>query len=255
MNSAPVTQTQVTGEITEGAIMILDPILQGGLPHGTSIALVGPPGSGKTCFSLQLALEAVNQGLDALYLSTENTPSTLIQHAHGFGIPLPSKPEKNPIQFVDAYSWRIGMQKDPFSLTRISNPGNLNEVNLIITDQAKLLKPGSVVVIDSVSGLSLSAPDEQRIRTFVHSLAQRITNLEKILVLILEDQAHDAKLITNLRSLVQGSIHTKTVDVPDGSLQWSLRMYSLIGVPHETKWHEVTIGKKGLELKGGAKDE
>jgi KaiC/GvpD/RAD55 family RecA-like ATPase len=236
--------------MTEGAIVILDPILQGGLPRGTSIALVGPPGSGKTCFSLQLALDTINEGLDALYLSTENTPTTLIEQANGFGIPLPTQPKKNSIQFVDAYSWRIGMQKDPFALSRISNPGNLNEVNLIIADNAKLLKPGSVIIIDSVSGLSLSAPDEQRIRTFVHSLAQRIINLEKILVLILEDQAHDTKLITNLRSLVQGSIHTKVVDGANASLQWFVRMYSLIGVEHDTKWHEVITGTNGLQLEG-----
>jgi KaiC/GvpD/RAD55 family RecA-like ATPase len=232
--------------------VILDPILQGGLPQGTSIALVGPPGSGKTCFSLQLVLDAINQGLDALYLSTENTPSTLITQAHGFGIPLLNDPAENPIKYIDAYSWRIGMQKDPFAISRISNPGNLNEVNLIVTDYAKLLKPGSIIVIDSVSGLSLSAPDEQRIRTFVHSLAQRIINLEKVLILILEDQAHDAKLITNLRSLVQGAIHTKAADGPNGSLQWFLRLYSLIGRTHDTRWYQVKTGKQGIFLQGGA---
>jgi KaiC/GvpD/RAD55 family RecA-like ATPase len=147
------------------------------------------------------------------------------------------------------------MQKDPFAFSRINNPGNLNEVNLIMTDQAKLLKTGSLIVIDSVSGLSLSAPDEQRIRTFVHSLAQRIINLDKILVLILEDQAHDSRLITNLRSLVQGSIHTKTIDEPNGVLHWLIRMYSLIGVKHETRWHEVKIGEMGLLLEGGVSAE
>jgi KaiC/GvpD/RAD55 family RecA-like ATPase len=241
--------------MTEGVIVILDPILQSGLPPGTSFTLVGPPGSGKTCFSLQLALEVANKGLDALYLTTENAPSTLIEQAHGFGIPLPKQQKQNPIQYIDAYSWRIGMQKDPYALNRISNPGNLNEVNLIVTDHAKLLKPRSVIIIDSVSGLSLSAPDEQRIRTFVHSLAQRIVNLEHILILILEDQAHDSRLITNLRSLVQGSIHTKTTESASGSLQWFLRLYSLIGVQHDTRWHELIVGKQGLSLNGGASDE
>ena len=252
MNSVPATDISIAGETTEGAIVILDPILPGGLPHGTSLALVGPPGSGKTSISLQLVLDVVSKGFNALYLSTENAPKTIVEQARGLGIPLPKEPEKNSIQFVDAYSWRIGMQKDPYALSRISNPGNLNEVNLIITDQAKLLKTGSIIVIDSVSGLSLSSPDEQRIRTFVHSLAQRIITLDKVLILILEDQAHDVKLITNLRSLVQGSLHTKTEPGRNGALSWFLRLYSLIGVQHDTKWHSVQISKKGLMLKGGS---
>lgn len=231
--------------------MLLDPILQGGLPYGVSIVLVGPPGSGKTSFCLQLALEATQSGQDALYLSTENTPSNIIQQSRSFGIPLESNIEKNKIQFIDAYSWRLGMRKDPFAISRISNPGNLNEVNLIITDQAKLLAPGSLIVIDSVSGLSLSAPDEQRIRTFVHSLAQRISTLDKKLIFILEDQAHDIRLITNLRSLVHGSIQTKIVDGNDGHLHWKIRMYSLIGVNHATRWFNNILGTKGLELDGG----
>jgi KaiC/GvpD/RAD55 family RecA-like ATPase len=238
--------------LPEGVIVLLDPIIQGGIPQGTSLVLVGPPGSGKTSFCLQLAHEAVKNRLDALYLSTENTPLTIIQQARGFGIPLIDQPEKNQIQFIDAYSWRIGMRKDPFSSGRISNPGNLNEVNLIVTDQAKLLKPKSIVIIDSVSGLSLSAPDEQRIRTFVHNLALRVSNLGKILILVIEDRAHDSKLITNLRSLVQGSIHTTVQDGTDGLLHWYLRLYSLIGVKHSTQWFELSLRKQGLLLGGGA---
>ena len=235
--------------------MLLDPIIQGGLPQGTSIALVGPPGSGKTCLCLQLAFEAVNNGKDALFLSTENTPSAIITQANGFGIPLTAKAEKNKIQFIDAYSWRIGMRKDPFAAGRVSNPGNLNEVNLIVTDHAKLLKPGSIIILDSVSGLSLSAPDEKRIRTFVHSVAQRISTLEKILILVIEDHAHDNKLITNLRSLVQGSIQTKVEEGSDGLLHWKIRLYSLIGSQHTTQWQEILLGKQGLALSGGASNK
>ena len=74
-------------------------------------------------------------------------------------------------------------------------------------------------------------------------------------MLILEDEAHDSKLITNLRSLVQGSFHTKTAEDVKGALRWYLRLYSLIGVNHDTKWFEVNIGKQGLALKGGTTNE
>lgn len=235
--------------------MILDPIIPGGLPYDAAITLVGPPGSGKTCLCLQLVCEAITKGRDAVFLTTENLPSTIIHQAKDLGFPFADKPEKNRIQFIDAYGWRIGARKDPFALARISNPGNLNEVNLIITDQAKLLKPGSLIVIDSVSGLNLAAPDEQRIRTFVHSLALRISSLDKILILVLEDGAHDTKLITNLFSLVQGSISTKAIEEPNGQLSWHLRMNSLIGTKHSTKWFRIDLSKNGLMLAGGAFSE
>jgi circadian clock protein KaiC len=234
--------------------VFLEPIISGGFPKGTSIALVGSPGSGKTCICLQLALEAVRNGLTALYLSTENTPTTILKQANGMELIKSKEIQKTKIQFIDAYSWRIGMRHDPYAVRHISNPGNLNEVNLILTDQAKIIEPGSIIIIDSVSGLSLAAPDPERIRTFVHVLAQRITSLEKILIIVLEEEAHDPKMVTNLRALVHGSFFTNTVEGLDGKLHWVLRMYSLVGQNVPTKWHEVLAKKTGLTLVGDVED-
>lgn len=233
--------------------MLLDAIIPGGLPPGSSVLLVGPPGSGKTLISLQLAFEAMAQGNDALYLSTENTPSTIFEQAQSFGLNF-GNPQESQIQFVDAYSWRIGMRRDPLASSRISNPGNLNEVNMIVTNQAKLLQPKSLIIIDSLSGLTLAAPDDQRIRTFVHSLAMRIAQMNQILILVLEDQAHDSQLITNLRSLVQGTLNTYVEENDIGQLEWKIRLYSLIGASYTTKWFSFIPGTKGLMLKGGKPD-
>jgi KaiC/GvpD/RAD55 family RecA-like ATPase len=216
--------------------------------------LVGPPGSGKTLISLQLAYEVTTQGQDAVYLSTENAPSAIFSQAQSFGLTL-GEPNDNQIQFVDAYSWRLGMRKDPLAISRISNPGNLNEVNMIVTNQAKLLKPRSLLVIDSLSGLTLAAPDEQRIRTFVHSLAMRISQIDQVLVLVIEDQAHDRQLINNLRSLVQGTLNTKVEEKGSGQLERKLRLYSLIGASYTTQWFLIVPGATGLMLKGGNPDK
>ncbi|MFX1562539.1 MAG: RAD55 family ATPase [Promethearchaeota archaeon] len=235
--------------------MFLEPIIPEGFPKGTSIALIGPPGSGKTCICLQLALETVRNGQAALYLSTENTPTEILNQACGVGLLTPSESKNTKIQFIDAYSWRIGMRNDPYAIRRISNPGNLNEVNLIVTDHAKTLDSGSTIILDSVSGLSLAAPDPERIRTFVHVLGQRISSLEKKLIIVLEEQAHDSKLVTNLRALVHGSFFTRTVEGIDGKLHWVLRMHSLVGHSVKTHWREVLIEKNGLRLAGDEDSE
>lgn len=159
------------------------------------------------------------------------------------------------MQFVDAYSWRIGMRRDPLAVSVVTNPGNLNEVNLVLTDHAKTLAPGSIVVIDSVSGLTLTTPEEDRIRTFVHILAQRLSGLGRRVIFVLEQEAHENKLMANLRSLVHGTIYTKSSENGDDRLHWFLRMYSLVGATFRTEWFELAMTSQGLALVGGAKHE
>jgi archaellum biogenesis ATPase FlaH len=204
---------------------------------------------------MQLAVEALRSNRDALYLSTENKPSTIIDQAQGLGL-LPSGDLGNgKIQFVDAYSWRIGMRRDPLAVSVVSNPGNLNEVSLILIDHAKTLAPGSIVVIDSVSGLGLTTPEEGRVRTFAQTLAQRISSLSKRVVFVLEQDAHDDKLIVSLRALVHGTFFTKTSEDHDGRLHWFIRAYSLVGATTRTEWFELTVGGQGLQLVGGGRHE
>jgi KaiC/GvpD/RAD55 family RecA-like ATPase len=239
----------------EVAAVIMEAFVPGGLPQGTSIVLVGPPGTGKTCFCLRLVAEALHSGHDALYLSTENTPSTIAAHARDLHLLSSSTSGKAKLQFVDAYSWRIGMRRDPLTAAAVSNPGNLNEVSLILTDHARTLALGSVVVIDSLSGLCLTTPEEERVRMFVHILGQRISAANKRVVFVLEQNAHEDKLVVSLRALVHGTFFTKTSEDADGRLHWFVRAYSLVGATTRTEWFELTVGRQGLQLARGGPHE
>jgi hypothetical protein len=83
----------------------------------------------------------------------------------------------------------------------------------------------------------------------------RVTQIDQVLILVLEDQAHDRRLINNLRSLVQGTIKTKVEEQNTGQLRWKLRMYSLIGANYTTKWFLLVPGSTGLKLKEEGLDE
>ena len=233
--------------------MGLESIIRGGLPETSSIALVGPSGSGKTCLCFQLALEAIQNGQQALYLCTENTPSVFLGHMIGVGFNKMNHSLFEKIGFIDAYSWRLGMKRDEHAIAQVANPGNLSEVNLVITGQSAGLMPGSLVIIDSVSSLSLAAPDESRIRQFIHIISQRLNRDKLSLVLVLEQAAHDKKLIASLPSLVQGNIITRNLEQSDGNLQRQIRVSSMIGVEHETRWFDVVIQDSGIKLVGGIK--
>lgn len=234
----------------ERVVMILEPVISGGIPFGTTVVVVGPPGSGKTTLSMKLASEAVAEGDSVLYLSTENTPTTLLQLAAGAGIVFPPESISSRLQFIDAYSWKTGTQKDEFAIRTVSNPGNFSEVNLALTGLTRNLQSGALVIIDSVSGLTLDAADAQKIRNFTHVISQRLNQQGMKLILIMEEGSHDARLISSIRALVQGSIQTRSTDNDDGTIRRDLRIHCLLGAEIRSRWMRYEIAKDGPRIIG-----
>ena len=64
----------------------LDQVLDGGLPEGSVTLLTGGPGTGKTTFCCQFAAEALENGRDCVYISTEERPEDIKTDARQFGI-------------------------------------------------------------------------------------------------------------------------------------------------------------------------
>ncbi len=63
----------------------LDLVLGGGIPRGSLLMVVGPPGSGKTTLAAQMAFAAARAGRDALILTAFSEPtSKLIAHLRAF---------------------------------------------------------------------------------------------------------------------------------------------------------------------------
>ncbi|WP_257448176.1 ATPase domain-containing protein [Archangium lipolyticum] len=66
----------------------LDEMLGGGVPSGSTIALVGAPGTGKTLLGLSFLVEGARQGQRGTYFGFYEPPPRLIEKAEDVGIPL-----------------------------------------------------------------------------------------------------------------------------------------------------------------------
>jgi circadian clock protein KaiC len=63
----------------------LDRVLGGGLPPGSLVILLGPPGSGKTTLASQIAFAAARRGQRALFLTALSEPTAkLLEHIQGY---------------------------------------------------------------------------------------------------------------------------------------------------------------------------
>jgi circadian clock protein KaiC len=62
-----------------------DSLLEKGIPSGKAVLLEGSPGSGKTIFCLQAAYNAAKSGKRTLYMSFEESESSLQGHMQEFG--------------------------------------------------------------------------------------------------------------------------------------------------------------------------
>jgi circadian clock protein KaiC len=62
-----------------------DGIIQGGIPEGFVVIVTGPPGTGKTTFSLQFLMEGIKNNERCIFFSFEEMAEQLMKHTIRFG--------------------------------------------------------------------------------------------------------------------------------------------------------------------------
>lgn len=78
----------------------LDAMLFGGLPSGSTTALLGAPGAGKTMLGLSFLVEGARHGQKGVYFGFYEPPPRLIEKANQVGIPLETYVREGRIDLV-----------------------------------------------------------------------------------------------------------------------------------------------------------
>ena len=129
-----------------------DRLIQGGIPRGFFVAVVGEPGTGKTIFSIHFIAEGIRQGDKNIYVTTEETRESIIKQAAMFGFDFERAIEDGRLVIIDAL---MGRHDDPWSLTELDVE---TLVNKIIEAKRYLGYGRARLVIDSMSAFWLDKP-------------------------------------------------------------------------------------------------
>lgn len=159
----------VPAEMVSSGLPALDAVLGGGIHRGTSIALIGPSGTGKSTTALQYVHHNLSQGRQASIFLFDESLRTLQLNA--VGAMLVSKIAAGQVS-VD--------QIDPAELS----PGEfIARVRKAVEARAQL------VVIDGLNGYLNSMPDEQLLRLHLHELLAYL-NASNVTTFLLVNQPH-----------------------------------------------------------------
>jgi circadian clock protein KaiC len=138
----------------------LDEMLGGGLPSGSTTALVGAPGTGKTLLGLSFLVEGARQGQHGTYFGFYEPPPRLIEKAEDVGIPLERYVKDGRIDLV----WQPPLEHFMDSLAE----------QLLEKMKGEAKKERRRLFIDGAEGFRAAAVYPDRIPRFLSALTNQL---------------------------------------------------------------------------------
>lgn len=150
--------SSAASELVETGVPQLDTVLGGGLPRGGLVMVLGPPGSGKTILSSQIAFAAARAGRRAVLLTALSESTTkLVRHLQSYA-------------FFDEGA--LGNRVHIFSLQDVLADG-LRAVETAIVAEAVRLR-ADLLVLDGFRGIVDVQQSVQSVRALLYDLSTRL---------------------------------------------------------------------------------
>lgn len=165
-----------------------DNMLLGGIPRRRTILVEGPPGAGKTIFSLHFIISGILNDPKyperAIYVSLDENPQDLIDEALTFGWDLKKLIDLGQLVIIDAFSGRLGITpKFPYGVPI----GKFNkDAVLSRIQEARDDIKATRLVVDPVTSLLDNHAETQKRRKAVLELAALLSRLKFTTILTSE---------------------------------------------------------------------
>jgi KaiC/GvpD/RAD55 family RecA-like ATPase len=223
-----MTEKEFSFDILRG--LILTPV-----SLGFNLAIMGPPGVGKSTLCQELIREAYKSGLKCLYVITNNPIPLARDQLRQLGIATVARTD--PVVFVDMYSWLLG-ERSPERF-QIDNASDVAALSVVLSSAAETTGDKSFVTFDTLSTLLAYNSEELTIR-FMKAHLARMKRHANIGVYPIETGIHSNSFYNEVKASFDGVLEMK-LDEMDGELRRFIRVYRYRG-SHETKWFRLLIG-------------
>lgn len=211
----------------------IDNMIEGGVPRGFFVSVVGEPGTGKTVFCIHFAAQGVRDGDKVIYVTTEESRESIMAQAKQFKLDLEEAVKEGNVILIDAL---MRERLDEWNLYELTVEELLKKV---IEAKKKLGYGRTRLIIDSLSAFWLDKPAMAR-RISYH--IKRVLHKWDVTALLVSQYAvtTDLSYGFGLEHVADGIIRFKKVIVR-GMLRRFVLIEKMRQTNHDLRAREVVI--------------
>ncbi|HYO71368.1 MAG TPA: ATPase domain-containing protein [Archangium sp.] len=214
----------------------LDEMLDGGLHSGSTTALIGAPGTGKTLLGLSFLVEGARQGQRGTYFGFYEPPPRLIEKAEDVGLPLERYVKKGLIDLV----WQPPLEHFMDSLAE----------QLLERLRTEERKERQRLFIDGAEGFRAAAVYADRVPRFLSALTNQLRTQDVTTVMTDELELFQPELnlpTPELANVVESVLLLRYVELRS-------QIYRLLSIMkmresrYDTSLREFRISRDGIDV-------
>jgi predicted hydrocarbon binding protein/KaiC/GvpD/RAD55 family RecA-like ATPase len=176
------------------------------IPLENMILLVGPPGSGKSTFCQQVALQSLAMDRPVIYVTTKYSPSKVEKALKQRGL---GGVEPGLLNFIDAYSATVGVSVSERADTVYADCNNLSSIDIAISKLSERIGRNSVsLFFDSLTSPYLFSGAE--VLRFVTQTLSRFAGKGNSVLACLDEGCGKSEDLVSMMSISDGVIKTLT---------------------------------------------
>src|SRR2546428_4314842 len=184
----------------------LEKMMGGPIPRGSSLLLLGDPGSGKTVLSYELLHEELDSGRPCALLSYDAFPEDVQARMGEFGWDIISPLRKGRLKIIDCYSGLAGQGEGA-----LRDPSDLTELNIQVTSFITKAKNAPVtLVLDSLTPIFNGVDGKQAIN-FLQTVGAKVKKTGGLFILTASRGAVPEDSVAKIESIVDGVIELTLV--------------------------------------------
>ncbi|MBM7113646.1 ATPase domain-containing protein [Archangium primigenium] len=214
----------------------LDEMLGGGLPSGSTTALLGAPGTGKTLLGLSFLVEGARRGEKGMYFGFYEPPPRLIEKAEAVGLPLGRYVREGGITLV----WQPPLEHFMDALAeQLLEPLRL--------EGSKGLRR---LFVDGAEGFRAAAVYQERMPRFLSALTNQLRSLDVTTVMTDELELFQPQLnlpTAELANVVESVVLLRYVEMRS-QIRRLLSIMKMRESRYDTSLREFRISQDGIDV-------